>query len=282
MQNNSTLKKLLVLIYAVVLCIGFLSGCTRTKETIITKPPTPTVSPDIYKASCAYDLDINSLINYPETYTNLSATFVGSIDEIIAVGNRTDYLLNIGGVKDLYVCTEQNGTIIQNGTIQVWGELLGSYQYATTRKDYSTVPLMWAFFIEKNPFNRMVGDTVDWKTLEVSIKNVSKNESFFNHVDNQTLHAESGKIFVIVNVSVRYLGINSYYVYAGLFWLIDTNRSLYSYESSNFSSITLFQNEQVDGLILFEVPTSMVHGLKAQFNMESVFHPLLVEWDLEF
>jgi hypothetical protein len=282
MQKKRIRKTPLVLICVIILSIAFMSGCTKTKEkTTITKPPSPTVSPEIYKASCAYDLNIPSLINYPETYTGLNAAFVGTIDDTMPVGNRTDYLLNVGGTKDLYVCTEQNGTIIQNGTVQVWGDLLGSYQYSTTPRNQYTLPLLWAFFIEKNPFNRSVGETVDWKTLEVTVHTAAMNESFFDPMNNNTLHAENGTIFILVNITVRYLGTNSYFVYAGEFWLIDSNGSRYSYHASNFSSITLFQNEQLDGLILFEVPTSSVHGLKTQFNLESSTHPLVVEWDLK-
>jgi hypothetical protein len=136
-----------------------------------------------------------------------------------------------------------------------------------------------------------VGETVKGKDLEVTVKSDEKVESY-NWTGGGTglkyvTHADSGKIFVIINVKFKQIGSGSEYVYAGDFWIVDSQNNKYDYDGIGTYSITdglgattLYQNLQVEGKVLFQIPVNL-SGIKLQYNFASFWdEPKLVEWNL--
>ncbi|MHA1981871.1 MAG: DUF4352 domain-containing protein [Promethearchaeota archaeon] len=93
--------------------------------------------------------------------------------------------------------------------------------------------------------------------------------------------------FIIIRIKARQTGTGSEYISPLDFWLVDKQGNKYDYDSATFridgglDSTTLYQNQQVEGKILFEIPFQKdLNDLIVQFNFGSSYNPILVDWEL--
>jgi hypothetical protein len=98
-------------------------------------------------------------------------------------------------------------------------------------------------------------------------------------------YPDSGNTFVILEVKVKQTGSGSEYVSGSDFWLIDSNGNKYDYDSGTYSidggleTTDIYQNQQVSGKILFEIPDHL-NNFKIQYNFGTSYSPVLIEWNL--
>ncbi len=264
----------------------------RTSKTInITVLPESEAS---YKESCRTDISFEELNSNPYAYIGERITYIGKVLQVIRIQVtsglwETSYRVDVGIGDVIYVTIEGDLDIVEDDYIQLWGEVKGTYTYESIAGWKITLPHIEAKYIEKiSGFKLKVGETAKWKDKEVTIKSAWESDYYtwigYNG-DVYYEYADTGKIFVFIDVEVKYTGIYSEYIYAGDFWLVDKQGNKYDHDSATYSiedgleGTTLYQNQKLSGKIVFEVPAHAT-GLKAQFNLESSFEPLLAEWNL--
>lgn len=131
----------------------------------------------------------------------------------------------------------------------------------------------------------LLGETAKTSEMEVTVIS-AEGTTFYTEEDGDVEMTPSGKIFVIIDAEIKYIGTDSEYVYAGDFWLVDLEGYKYEYASGTYSlengfeSVTLYLNQKTRGKILFEVPED-VEGLKIQCDLGSYWEPYLVSWGFE-
>lgn len=131
-----------------------------------------------------------------------------------------------------------------------------------------------------------VGETAKTPEMEVTIIS-AEGANYYTDEDGDVRLASSGKIFVIIDAEVKYVGTDSDYVYGGDFWLIDSETHKYEYASGTYSlkdgfeGTTLYPNQTQRGKILFEIPEDVKY-LKVQCDLGSYLEPELVSWEFEF
>jgi len=137
-------------------------------------------------------------------------------------------------------------------------------------------------------WNLSMGQTAETTEIEVTVLSSIRSSFYLWRGISGTLYtteADPGKIFIIINTEIHYIGTESEYVYGGDFWLIDSNNYKYEYNSGTYSleggleGTTLYQNQRASGKVLFEIPESAT-GLKVQFNLGTSWEPQLASWTI--
>gem|GEM_PF-2040100 len=238
-----------------------------------------------YKNSCREDITYAQLNSNPDSYIGERITYKGQIVQVIDQGSA--YRIDVGSGDIVYVTKFSISAYNEDDYVQVWGEVQGSYTYISIFWGVITIPHIEAKYMEEITFKLNLAETAKWKNLEVTVKSALNTSSYTYTGYSGTVYTEEAdpdRTFIILDVNVKVTGAESEYVSGYDFWLYDSEGYKYDYDSGTYSidggleGTTIYQNQQVDGKILFDVPIS-ASGLKAQYNLE-LFNPLLVEWAL--
>lgn len=240
-----------------------------------------------YKASCRDDITYAQLNSNTDLYKKERVAYKGQIEQVITSGKNA-YRIDVGSSDILYVTLSNWVGYNEDDFVQVWGEVKGTYSYKSIAGWKITIPHIEAKYVEKISFKLNLGETAQWQDLEVTIKSSIKTSSYSYTVYDDTIYtveADPGRTFIILDVNVKMVGDDSEYVYADDFWLVDSEGYKYDYDSGTYhldgglEGTTIYQNQQMDGKILFDVPID-ASGLKAQYNLAFSNNPLLAEWTL--
>lgn len=245
-------------------------------------------TPESYKASCRTDISFEQLDTDPYAYKGERVTYKGEVVQVVKGYGETGYRIDVGDGDIIYVTMSGYQDIIEGEYVQIWGEVKGSYTYESIAGWTITLPHIEAKYIERVSFNMKIGETAKWIDLEVTVKSAQKTNYYIWRGYSGNIYyeyAEPGKVFVIIDVMVKYTGTGSEYIYAGDFWLIDSQGNKYDHDSGTYSiengleGTNLYKNQKIEGKIVFEIP-NYASGLKAQFNLGTSLNPLLAEWTL--
>jgi len=240
---------------------------------------------DSYKAACRDDITYAQLNSNPNSYKGERITYKGQIIQVIGGYGEIRYRIDVGSSDIIYVTMDDGISYDEDDFVEIWGEVKGTYTYTSTAGWTITIPHIETKYIEKVSFKLNMGETAKWKGIEVTVKSAVKTSSYTWSGGEYTEYADNGRTFIILDVNVKMVGDSSEYIYGGDFWLVDSNGYKYDCDSGTYlidgglEGTDIYQNQQVDGKILFDMPIS-ASGLKAQYNLESSYDPLLVEWTL--
>jgi class 3 adenylate cyclase len=106
-----------------------------------------------YKESCSDDISLNNISNDPLTFKDRRVKYQGVIERIFRIGGATDILLNVTGDANrpedsIFIWYKGKTDILESDTVQVWGQVRGSYVYTSVAGWRMTLPLVMAEYIE--------------------------------------------------------------------------------------------------------------------------------------
>ncbi len=120
------------------------SSANVTQET--TPAPAPTETEAQYKASCK-KISYKQLEKNPDKYTGQRVKFTGTVFQIQESGDFTSILLDVGGYDNVSVLYDGTTNAVEDSTITIYGEIMGSYTYESVAGYQITVPQMNAKYI---------------------------------------------------------------------------------------------------------------------------------------
>jgi len=120
------------------------SSANVTQET--TPAPAPAETEAQYKASCK-KISYKQLEKNPDKYTGQRVKFTGTIFQIQESGDFTSILLDVGGYDNISVLYDGTTDAVEDSSITVYGEIMGSYTYESVAGYQITVPQMNAKYI---------------------------------------------------------------------------------------------------------------------------------------
>lgn len=126
------------------------SSSTNDSSASVTQGTTPAPEPAEteaqYKASCK-EISYKQLEKNPDKYAGQRVKFTGTIFQIQESGDFTSILLDVGGYDNISVLYDGTTNAVEDSTITVYGEILGSYTYESVAGYQITVPQMNAKYI---------------------------------------------------------------------------------------------------------------------------------------
>ncbi len=295
-ESQSSKDKLLLIVVGVIIVIlisavaysWIIGNSSNDGGTNLYITP-PSETEEEYKDLCRQDITYEQLNSNPYSYSGEHLTYKGEILQVIEGASSTSYRVDIGNNDDIFLTINQKPGVVEGDYVQIWGDVLGAYSYESIAGWTITLPHIQAWYIEKPNLVFNIGESANWMDLNVTVKSVHKSNNYTWIGSSETVYveeAESGKIFLTIDVEVIYAGTDSEYISGSDFWLIDSEGYKYDYDSGTYSieggleSTTLYQNQKVEGNILFEIPESAT-GLNVQFNFGSSYRPLLAEWNIQ-
>jgi len=137
--------------------------------------------------------------------------------------------------------------------------------------------------------NLKVGETAATSEIEVTVISFEKKKSYYMPEWKMNKEAESGKIFVIVDVELKNVGDDIQYASPDDFSMSDSENYKYEPEGGflgaeieNALTYTkLLPGEKVRGKLVFEIPENATR-LKIKYNFAGIFEkPQIASWTLE-
>jgi hypothetical protein len=135
-----------------------------------------------------------------------------------------------------------------------------------------------------------IGETAKTSKIEVTAKSVEKTDYYewYSDIVNQyyTQIAPEGKIYLLADVEIKNVGSDRAYVGSSQFSLTDSegfryDPELYLGEDGLEMLKELYQNQKMEGKMLFEIPED-AKGLKLQYDFGSLFTGVkLASWNLD-
>jgi len=134
-----------------------------------------------------------------------------------------------------------------------------------------------------------LGETAVTSEMEVTVISFEKKKSYYLHDWEMNKKAESGKIFVIVNVELKNVSDDIQYASPDDFSMSDSENFKYDPEGGFLGAdignalkhTELLPGEKVRGKLVFEIPENAI-GLKIKYNFAGIFEkPKIVSWILE-
>jgi len=125
--------------------------------------------------------------------------------------------------------------------------------------------------------NLSIGETATDSRVEVTVIAVSEKYyyEYMGYSDVRSEDAAHGNTFIIADVNMKNVGAERSYL--GSYDLSVTDSNGYRYDSSYYrgddgleSIQELYQNQQMEGVVIFEVPNDAT-GLKIQYDFGSMF-----------
>ncbi len=106
-----------------------------------------------YKESCRDDISLKNILNDPLSFKGIKVKYDGTIERIFRIGGATDILLNVNGdpvrpEDSIFIWYLGKTDVLENDTIQIWGQVRGSYSYTSVAGWRMTLPLVMAEYIE--------------------------------------------------------------------------------------------------------------------------------------
>lgn len=137
--------------------------------------------------------------------------------------------------------------------------------------------------------NLKVGETAVTSEIEVTVISFEKKKSYYIPDWEMNKEAESGKIFVIVDVELKNVGDDTQYASPDDFSMSDSENYKYEPEGgflgaeieNALTHTKLLPGEKVRGKLVFEIPENAT-GLKIKYNFAGIFEkPQIASWILE-
>jgi len=137
--------------------------------------------------------------------------------------------------------------------------------------------------------NLKIGETAITSEMEVTVISFEKKKSY--HIPDWEMNkeAESGKIFVIVDVELKNVGDDTQYASPDDFSMSDSENFKYEPEGGFLGAdignalkhTELLPGEKVRGKLVFEIPENATE-LKIKYNFAGIFEkPKIASWILE-
>lgn len=144
------MKRFILLLTMLAALLVVVSGCgsSDTQKT----PPTPTLSPEEFKASCT-KLDFRILDKNPDTWKGTNVTYIGRVAQIIEGKDSTDMRMNIteldfeNWIDTIWVHYPGLTSALEDSLIQIWGTVIGKYTYTSQAGWEITLPLVIAKYV---------------------------------------------------------------------------------------------------------------------------------------
>ncbi|MBU4032077.1 MAG: DUF4352 domain-containing protein [Candidatus Thermoplasmatota archaeon] len=132
-----------------------------------------------------------------------------------------------------------------------------------------------------------IGEDVIRGDYSVKINSVEEADYFIWSSDfgTQVQTPDTGAVYIIINVNITNLGEDAKYIYAGEFWILDSDDLKYDYSmdtiyhDDSLDATTLYQNQKTTGVIVFEIPNDL-NQFKIQFNFGNIYEPIIGEWNI--
>lgn len=136
--------------------------------------------------------------------------------------------------------------------------------------------------------NLSIGETATDSRVEVTVISV-REKYYYEYMGYSSVRSEEathGNTFVIAYVNMKNVGAER--AYLGSLDLSVTDSDGYRYDSSYYSgddgleySQELYQNQQMEGIVIFEVPKDAT-GLKIQYDFGSIFgRTEIASWSID-
>ncbi|MEM2936664.1 MAG: DUF4352 domain-containing protein [Candidatus Bathyarchaeia archaeon] len=255
-------------------------------------------SEEAYKNSCRTDISYEQLNANPDRYKGQRVTYQGTVAQVLEVEDEMHLRIDVGIFNFIWVTLRGKENIVEDDHVQIWGEVIGKHTYTSVAGWKITLPAVGGVFIEKVSLEGLKqGETARWKGLEVTL---SAQEVPYDALPSPLLLSLIGEAllkallenenrlgkFIIIDVEAKYTGAGSRYIWAGDFWVVDSQGFKYEPDSGTYllenalKGITVHQNQKTTGRVLFRIP-EQAEGLKVGFNFAPLGEtPLLATWDI--
>ena len=106
-----------------------------------------------YKALCSEDVSLKALDSKPKAYKGTRVKYRGEITRMVEDGGTTYIIMTIDRDEDdhnesIFVWYDRTPDALKNDTIQIWGEVRGSYEYKSVAGWKTSLPLVRAEYVD--------------------------------------------------------------------------------------------------------------------------------------